>query len=112
MKRIDSQSSVSLTIASFFKNDNVWSGFTFAERALLVTTPCVEDGPIWIVEAQRGEERVIFVWETVTKYAYPCTVLFTYNTVTPKTYKGVIVSESGAKGSVLEHNGEIAILWD
>lgn len=108
MKRIDSESSVALTIKAFFSKDPVWVGFEFAERAILAKTSFVKEGPIWIVEATDNKNKIVFVWETVTKYAYPCMIYFPYDRVEVATE---IVSET-ARGQVIQRNDEMTIVWE
>lgn len=108
MKIIVSESSAALAIKAFFSKDPVWAGFEFAERAILAKTSFVKEGPIWIVEATDNKNKIVFVWETVTNYAYPCMICFPYDRVEIATE---IVLET-ARGQVIQRNGEMTIVWE
>ena len=107
MKRIDSESSVALAIKAFFSKDPAWANFEFAAKAVLVKTSFVKEGPIWLIEAAEGKNKVVFVWETVTKYAYPCPGDFRYE----KVEDGGEIKTDTLHGHVIKHNDELAIVW-
>ncbi len=109
MKKIESQTSAAMVMKSFFQDD--WKGFAFEEKATLIQTKEIKEGPAWMLKAERGTEKVLLIWETVSKQAYPCPypAVFAYRKVEPSertfTSKSLI-------GKVINKDGEIAIVWE
>lgn len=111
MKKVENQTSVAMVMKSFFQNE--WPGFEFAEKALLIRTKDIDEGPAWMETAVRGNEKVVFILETVTKYAYVCPIQFAYDEVVPSTEKPEEIKDNkGMTGIIAIHNCETAIIWE
>lgn len=110
IKKIETSSSVAELLRMKYSPD--WEGFEFDEKAKLIKVAEIKEGPVWMVSAQKKNEKIVFLYEVITKFAYLCPVVFLYDPVDTCMYPEGFRDDRGADGKIFEHNGEVAIRWE
>ena len=83
-------------------------GYEFEEKATLIKTESFE-GPGWMVKAKKEDHVVVFIWEAKTCHTYDCRPVFVYY---PAKEGIEFTRDDGRRGKVINHNGDISILWE
>lgn len=111
MKKIENETSAAMVTKSFFEDE--FKGFVFEDKSKLVRTKEIPEGPAWMTLATKNGQRVVFIWEAVTKYAYACPVQFAYDEVIPSEEQPEVITDfNGMTGTVVSRNGETTIIWE
>lgn len=109
IKKIETPSSVAELLRMKYSPE--WEDFKFDEKAKLIKVPEIKEGPVWMLCAYKNNEKIVFLWEVVTKFAYLCPVTFAYDTVDVNMYSKGFEDDRGAIGEIFQYNGEVSIRW-
>lgn len=109
MKKIDTPSSAASVMMEVFQKD--WKGFTFNTKAVLGKTSEVPSG-LWKLDATNGKKKMSFVWELVTGHAYPCDIQLPFTELSYHGDNAPIKNEAGWVGTICQHKGDIAVMWE
>lgn len=109
IKKIETPSSVAELLRMKYSPE--WKDVKFDEKAKLIKVAEIKEGPVWMLCAYKNNEKIVFLWEVFTKFAYLCPTIFLYDPVDTRTYPEGFTDYIGAEGEIFEYNGEIAIRW-
>ena len=109
MKKLEKAEAVAAALTNLFQED--WKGFEFAQKAQLVRIKHDVPGQLaWMLSAKKGEVKIPFILECVSRLAYCCPPGFRYELAVPSDE--TFTDENGNVGKVMDLNGEIAIVWE